>query len=872
MSDIEKSLPGNGEEARTGTTVSSSAASAKSEILPKPADEIRPESPISELRWWQNKPYSEKPLDGGYGWVVVASGCLMLMFSMGCVNSYGSYETYYYTHQFPDEDLSTIAWVGTLQWTAMNFVSIPAGILCERFDTRLVSFIGGLIMGVALIIASFCDSAVWKLILTQGIVFGLGASFVLIPATTIPAQWFVKHRPLAIGIVVAGSGIGGLWLTPATDSMVKNLGTSWALRITGIIVIVVNSICSFFLRNRYRVPSRDKIVDFSVMRDPRFMSIFAGVVCGTIAYFTPFFHMPSFAVTVLGHSPSFGNNLVTIINATSTIGRIATGQVASYLGNINTLAGCTLVAALSVLVLWLPFHTTGTVIACAVLYGLFCGGFIGLTPVIIADLWGVQRISTIVGLVYIASFIGGMVGAPSSGAILDNVGHKSNYKPSIAFSASNDEKYIGSQLSLEKATTQASDTRPPRWWESKSLEEKPVDGAYGWVVVASGFLMLMFSMGCVNSYGSYQTYYLRNQFPNELTSTLSWIGTLQFAVMNLFGIPSGILCERFDSRLVTFVGGLIMGVALIIASFCDDAVWKLILTQGIVFAIGASLVFIPATSIPAQWFTNKRALAVGIVVAGSGVGGLWLTPATDSMISSLGTGWSLRITGIIVFAVNSVASLFMRNRLCVASRDKVVDLSIFRDIRFLFIFSGAVCGTTAYFTPLFSLPSFAISITGKSERFGTNLITIINAASTVGRIATGQVAAGFGNINTLSVCTFVAALSILVLWLPFHATGTLIACAIVYGLFCGGFIGLLPVVMADLWGVQRIATIIGLLYIANFMGTMVGSPSSGAILDNIGHKTNFKPSIAFSGAFMMCACMFFVFLRMSTERKIVKKV
>ncbi|KAJ1883386.1 hypothetical protein H4R99_000705 [Coemansia sp. RSA 1722] len=414
--------------------------------------------------------------------------------------------------------------------------------------------------------------------------------------------------------------------------------------------------------------------------------------------------------------------------------------------------------------------------------------------------------------------------------------------------------------------------RKPKWWESKSLEEKPVDGPFGWIVVVSGCFMLMFSMGCVNSYGSYQTQYHIDQFPDEDMSTLSWIGTLQFAVMNLFGIPSGILCERFDSRLVTFTGGVIMGVALIIASFCDSAVWKLMITQGIMFAIGASLVFIPATSIPAQWFTSKRALAVGIVVAGSGIGGLWLTPATDSMIENLGTGWSLRITGIIVIAVNSVASLFMRNRLKVTRQDKIVDFSIFKDIRFLFIFAGGICGTTAYFTPLFSLPSFAIQITGKSKSFSTNLITIINAASTVGRVATGQVAPFVGNINTLSFCTLVASLSILVLWLPFHATGTLIACAIVYGLFCGGFIGLLPVVMAELWGVQRIATIIGLLYIANFAGTMVGAPSSGAILDNVGHGTNFKPSIIFSGVFMLCAFIFFALLRVSTNPKPFQKV
>ncbi|KAJ2160671.1 hypothetical protein GGF46_002102, partial [Coemansia sp. RSA 552] len=405
-----------------------------------------------------------------------------------------------------------------------------------------------------------------------------------------------------------------------------------------------------------------------------------------------------------------------------------------------------------------------------------------------------------------------------------------------------------------------------RWWENKSLESKPIDGKFGWAVVMSGCFMLMFSMGCVNSYGTYQTYYHRYQFPEEPTSNLAWVGTMQFAGMNFFGIPAGILCERFDTRLVSFVGGVIMAVALIIASFCDDAVWKLILTQGIVFSVGAALVFIPSTSIPAQWFIKRRALAVGVVVAGSGIGGLWLTPATQSMIDQLGTSWALRITGIIIFAVTSVASLFMRNRLKVASREKIVDFGVFHDIRFLFVFTGAIFSTTGYFTPLFSLPTFATQVVGKSESFGTNLLTIINAASTLGRIATGEAASYLGNINTMATCTLMSSLAILVLWLPFEATGTMIACAIIYGLFCGGFISLLPVIMAQLWGVQRISTIIGLLYMANFVGTMVGAPASGAILDNVGHGTNFKPSIIFSGVFMLCAAGFFYALRFSTDR------
>ncbi|ORX68531.1 MFS general substrate transporter [Linderina pennispora] len=389
-----------------------------------------------------------------------------------------------------------------------------------------------------------------------------------------------------------------------------------------------------------------------------------------------------------------------------------------------------------------------------------------------------------------------------------------------------------------------------KWWESNK---------HGWFVVISGCLMMMFSMGCVNSYGSYQTYYHAHQFPEEPTSTLAWIGTLQFAVMNAVGIPAGILCERVDSRLVSFVGGVIMGVSFIIASFCDTAVWKLMLTQGIVFSIGASLVFIPAVSFPSQWFVKYRPLAVGIV-------------PTNSMIDRLGSGWALRISGIIIIAVCSVCSIFMRNRLKLESREKVVDFSVLHDVRFLFIFAGAIFSTTGYFTPFFDMPMYAFKVVDMDASLAKNLVTIINAASTAGRVVTGQIAVIVGNINALLVCMFVAALSLLVLWLPFEATGTTLACSIIYGFFCGGFISLLPVIIADLWGVSRIATIIGLLYIATFMGTMIGAPSSSAILDNIGHGTNFRPTIAFSGCFMAASFLAFCGLRIATNRKLLKKV
>ncbi|KAJ1674488.1 hypothetical protein EV182_003178, partial [Spiromyces aspiralis] len=344
-----------------------------------------------------------------------------------------------------------------------------------------------------------------------------------------------------------------------------------------------------------------------------------------------------------------------------------------------------------------------------------------------------------------------------------------------------------------------------------------------------------------------------------------------YAFTNLFGIVVGILCERMDTRLVTFIGGVIMGLALVIASFIK-VVWGLILTQGVLFGIGSAFCFIPPCSLPSQWFTKKRGLAIGLVVAGSGVGGIWVTPTVHAMINSIGYAWALRISGILIFAINTSVCWFMRPFFPPQKRDTIIDFTALKDIRFVIIFTSAMFGTSAYFSPFFYLPRYAMVLGGRSRSFGTKMIMSINAASVVGRVLTGFIADRLGKINMLVCCTTIAALSIFVLWLPFHASGTMIAMTIIYGLFCGGFISLLPVVIAELFGVARISNVIGLLYIANFCGSLIGPPSMGAILDNIGHDTNFVPIIVFAGSFMAAAAAFQVILRFIVTRNPFAKV
>jgi MFS family permease len=77
------------------------------------------------------------------------------------------------------------------------------------------------------------------LYLTQGVLFGVGASLAYYPAIAVPSQYFVKHRGLAIGIAVSGTGLGGFALAPLTNALINMVDIFWTLRILAITVFVV---------------------------------------------------------------------------------------------------------------------------------------------------------------------------------------------------------------------------------------------------------------------------------------------------------------------------------------------------------------------------------------------------------------------------------------------------------------------------------------------------------------------------------------------------------------------------------------------------------------------------------------------------------
>jgi MFS family permease len=125
------------------------------------------------------------------------------------------------------------------------------GLFTGKYGPRAAMAIGtGLGVLGCLLLA--LQTKVWQLYVGYGLLMGLGGSFGgLIPSTTIANNWFRKKVPVAMGIIVGSTGVGGLVFAPVTMILINHVGWRQTYLVFSAVILVLGVIIpSIIIRNR----------------------------------------------------------------------------------------------------------------------------------------------------------------------------------------------------------------------------------------------------------------------------------------------------------------------------------------------------------------------------------------------------------------------------------------------------------------------------------------------------------------------------------------------------------------------------------------------------------------------------------------------
>ncbi|KAI0350173.1 MFS general substrate transporter [Trametes cingulata] len=407
----------------------------------------------------------------------------------------------------------------------------------------------------------------------------------------------------------------------------------------------------------------------------------------------------------------------------------------------------------------------------------------------------------------------------------------------------------------------------------------PDGGAAAWLTVLGAFLALFCSFGQLNSFGTFQTWYAEHQLSHLPPSTIAWIGSLQLWVFFFSGGFIGRLFDAHGPRLILVFGTLILVFGTMITSISTQY-YQYILAQGIIVAIGIGTVpqfanqadrFYPSLAAISTHFKKYRSTALGIAIAGSGVGGVVYPIMYQQLFNRVGFAWTVRISGFLSLALCGVAVALITSRLSTPQDSDApwFDTKVFRDAPFRLVIAGSILISFGIFIPFFYIVDYSTdhSISPQTAFY---VLSVMNAGGIIGRLAPSFIADSLGRFNILVPCAFLAGFSMLVFWTFAHTLATIMLFAAIYGFFSGAFNALIIPCVVQISDMREIGTRIGVLYSIISFPALCGGPVAGAMLKAEGGS--YLGMIMLGGATVIAGSLFMLWARLALSRSLCDRV
>jgi sugar phosphate permease len=283
-----------------------------------------------------------------------------------------------------------------------------AGWIVDRFGPRRLMMAGILMAGGALIglgtISSLWMFYAFYLLNALGYVCG-GP----LPNQVLLSNWFDRTRGRAMGIAYLGIGIGGAMVPWLAHWLTDLFGWRTSLQALGVLVVVIALPLVYLVRERppLETAPRPEAVPApapslaGVLRSPAFYLLAIGSMCSIAAVGGTNQHLKLFLSLDRGYSQGDAARIISLVLTFSIAGRLVMGWLADRTSRKHVMLLVYLLVAGAIPIL-LAASSTRAMYMFAAVFGLGLGGEYMIIPLVAAELFGVERLGRIMGIVLTA--------------------------------------------------------------------------------------------------------------------------------------------------------------------------------------------------------------------------------------------------------------------------------------------------------------------------------------------------------------------------------------------------------------------------------------------------------------------------------------
>jgi MFS family permease len=368
-----------------------------------------------------------------YGYIVVAASFLIMMVSYGIFYSFGIFfKPLIYEFGWTR---AVTSGAFSLSWIMHGSAGLFIGALYDRFGPRIAITLCGLLAGTGYLLISQV-TAIWHLYLIYGVLIGVG-SHTFVPLMAVVAKLFVQRRTAMTGISTVGIGLGSLIVPPLANKII--LAYDWRVSfivLGALVLVVVISAAQLLRQDATRVEqlanNKSKTIEDSskletesfsfteAIATRQFWIIFGMIFCFGFCILVIQVHIVPYA-TDLGISANSAALILATVGGSSILGRIVLGGVGDRIGNRRAYIIVFVMMALALL--WLmPSRDAWSFYLLAFIFGLAYGNGVAQESPLVAKVFGLTSLGSILGVIVLSFGIGAAVGPVLAGYIFDVTG------------------------------------------------------------------------------------------------------------------------------------------------------------------------------------------------------------------------------------------------------------------------------------------------------------------------------------------------------------------------------------------------------------------------------------------------------------------
>ena len=372
-------------------------------------------------------------------WLTLFASCLINL-CIGSVNAWSVFSSPMaeYLSGFVPVALTagSMAIVFTLANGVSPFTMISGGAINDKLGPRWAVFIGGILEGGGMILASTAHSLT-MVVIAYGVISGLGMGLIYSCTIGNTIKLFPDKRGLAGGLATATYGLSSTVISPLANVLIGRMGIMPAFRLLGIVYLVVICVGAFLIVRcpegyapkgwmLAKVDTGDETVNLSwnqMLRSPVFYSMLLMLLCGAFFGLMTISQASPIAQNMIGMTAATASVVVAVLALFNAGGRLLCGFLSDHFGILRTLVVALLFAIVG-LVLLFTCHTGSNVqfIIGICIVGICFGAFMGIFPGFTASQFGSKNNSVNYGIMFVGFALAGLLGPSAMSSIYKNTG------------------------------------------------------------------------------------------------------------------------------------------------------------------------------------------------------------------------------------------------------------------------------------------------------------------------------------------------------------------------------------------------------------------------------------------------------------------